>query len=76
MKVALIVVSIVALALASATFYFFQSNNHAQNELVALRTAKDELAGQVQILQDEKAAKPRKRKLPRSREPTKRWSPT
>lgn len=56
MKAALIVVSIVALALTSATFYFFSSNNKAQKELESLRTSKDELTGRVQILQDEKAA--------------------
>lgn len=56
MKAALIVVSILALALASATFYFFSSNKKAQQELEELRLAKDELTGQVHVLQDEKAA--------------------
>ncbi len=56
MKAAMIVVSILALALASATFYFFSSNKKAQQERDALQTEKDELTGQVHVLQDEKAA--------------------
>jgi len=56
MKAAVIVVSIVALALASATFYFFGATNKAQQERDALQIAKDELTGQVHVLQDEKAA--------------------
>jgi chemotaxis protein MotB len=56
MKAAVIVVSIIALALASATFYFFSANKKAQQEREALQTAKDELTGQVHGLQDEKAA--------------------
>jgi len=56
MKAAVIVVSIIALALASATFYFFSANNKAQQERDTLQIAKDELTGEAQILQDEKTA--------------------
>jgi len=56
MKVALIVVSVIALALASATFYFYGANSKAQSELAILRDEKDALTAKSQTLEEEKAA--------------------
>jgi len=56
MKVALIVVSVIALALASATFYFYGANSKAQSELATLRADKDVLTVKAQTLEEEKAA--------------------
>jgi chemotaxis protein MotB len=56
MKIALIIVSVFALALASATFYFYGAHSNVRSELAKLRAENDELAVKAQTLEDEKAA--------------------
>lgn len=56
MKVALIVVSVIAVALASTAVYFYSVNSKARSELEILRNAKDELTFKVGNLEEEKAA--------------------
>jgi len=56
MKIALIIVSIVTLALAGVSYYFYDSNSKVQDELESLNNATEDLTFNINKLEEEKAA--------------------
>jgi chemotaxis protein MotB len=56
MKIPLIVVSVIALALAGTSYYFYDARSKAQTELENVNNTRDDLTFKVTKLEEEKAA--------------------